>query len=307
MSIVCKNLTKYYGQQAALSDVSLNICDNCITALVGPNGAGKSTLIKLITGLIHPTCGYVTIDGYDVHTRHHQALQHLGAIVEWPSFYADLTARRNLEILSGGHGQAYEKKLSEVTDFLKIGNILDRKAGVLSTGQKQRLGIALALLPDSRCIILDEPTNGLDPSGIVEIRELISDYNRQFGVTVLISSHLLSEVEMICDNIIMIVDGKLKACGNLHELLGRKHSLRIVTGNMEETMEFLRRAFEQHAPWIASLPYFENGAINMEMPPGVEPYQVSDELFKACQHLQHFSCEQQKLEDFFLNNAGGKI
>ena len=111
MSIVCYNLSKKYGRKTALDNLSLTIADGKVTGLVGPNGAGKSTFIKLLTGLIFPTTGYVETDGFDVHTEHSEAMAHLGAIIEWPSFYPDLTARKNLAILSGGHGKKYEAKL----------------------------------------------------------------------------------------------------------------------------------------------------------------------------------------------------
>ena len=306
MSIECFNLSKRYGSKVALSDVSLEIADGKITGLVGPNGAGKSTLIKLMTGLIYPTEGFVRIDGYDVHAEHRQAMQKLGAIVEWPNFYTDLTGRRNLAILSGGHGPAYEKKLKEVTRFLNIDYALDRKTGVLSTGMKQRLGIALALLPDSQYIILDEPANGLDPEGIVEIRELIREYNRQFGVTVLISSHLLSEVEMICDELVMIIDGKLKACGNLQELLSEQRQIRVKTQTIEQCNLFLQQCFNEKRDWIKSAPELDEDGIFFRIPEDADPGLISTELFRAGFALSHFACENQNLEEFFLLKSGGE-
>ena len=306
MSIVCKDLSKYYGSKAALQNVSLQLKENCITGLVGPNGAGKSTLIKLITGLIHPSSGSVEIDNCNVHTQHRKALQHLGAIVEWPSFYADLSARRNLQIFSGGHGAAYEKKLAEVTSFLKIDHLLEKKVGVFSTGMKQRLGIALALLPNSKYIILDEPTNGLDPAGIVEIRQLISEYNRQYGITVLVSSHLLSEVEMICDDIVLIIDGQLRVSGALKDLLKRRR-LRIEALDCPGTMAFLQQARNENQPWAASAPELLDGAIYIDLMDDTPPHMVSEILFKAGFSLNYFGCEQRKLEDFFLSHTGRQL
>ena len=211
MSVECFCLTKRYGRKTALEDVSLEINDGGVTGLIGPNGAGKSTLIKLITGLIWPTEGFVLVDGYDAHREHVKAMRRIGAIIEWPSFIPDLTAGMNLDLFSGGHGKQYRAKRNEILRFMELESVLDRKVGAFSTGMKQRLGITLALLPDSEFIILDEPTNGLDPAGIVEIRQIIREYNRRFGVSVMVSSHLLSEVEQICDNLILIDDGKLKA------------------------------------------------------------------------------------------------
>ena len=305
MSIVCSHLTKTFGKKKALQDVSVKIADGKVTGLVGPNGAGKSTLIKLMTGLVYPTAGYVAIDNWDVHTDRLEALKHLGAVVEWPSFYPDLSARQNLAILSGGRGKAYREKLDAVTEFLKIGDILDRKAGELSTGMKQRLGIALALLPDSKYVILDEPTNGLDPSGIAEIRNLIRDYNRQSGVTILVSSHLLSEIEMICDELIMLVDGKLKVAGNLQKLLAGGRRIKVITDSPDATAAFLKQAFAAKEPWICSSPNYDGDGFTFLIPEDTDPGTVSTSLFKAGFALRHFAGEQLTLEDFFLKNAAG--
>jgi ABC-2 type transport system ATP-binding protein len=305
MSIACKNLSKNFGKKKALQDVSLQIADGKVTGIVGPNGAGKSTLIKLLTGLIYPSAGYAAIDGWDVHTERLEALKHLGAIVEWPSFYPDLTARQNLAILSGGRGKAYEEKLKSVTEFLNIHEILDRKAGELSTGTKQRLGIAFTLLPDSKYVILDEPTNGLDPNGIVEIRNLIRDCNRKSGVTIIVSSHLLSEIEMICDELVMIVDGKLKAAGNLKELLARGRRIKVVTTTPEKTSVFLKKAFENKELWINSPPRCDGEGFSFLIPENCDPAVVSGKLFQAGFAISHFAGEQLTLEDFFLKNAAG--
>ena len=305
MSIECFGLTKHFGRKIALSDISLDIEEGKITGLVGPNGAGKSTLIKLITGLIYPTSGVVHIDSFDVHAEHKEAMRKLGAIVEWPNFYADLSAKRNLDILSGGHGRKYEEKVAEVTRFLNIDKVLDRKAGFLSTGMKQRLGIALALLPDSKYIILDEPANGLDPAGIVEIRNLIHNYNREFGITVLVSSHLLSEIEMICDNIVMIVDGKLKAAGNLKELLNGSSRICIVTDKNDKAAAFLQNAFDCRKEWIASAPQCNDGVISFQIKQDTDVSSISRELFNAGFALSYFAKEKQNLEEFFLNRANG--
>lgn len=306
MSIECFCLTKRYGNKVALDDVSLEISEGKVTGLVGPNGAGKSTLIKLITGLIHPTEGFVRIDGFDVCAEHRQAMRRLGAIVEWPSFYCDLSARHNLAILSGGRGKEYGDKLAKVTRFLGLDRVLDKKVREFSTGMKQRLGIALALLPDSHYIILDEPANGLDPSGMREIRELIREYNRQFGVTVIISSHLLGEIEMICDDLILIMDGRLRAAGNLRELLDGSCVVRVVCDRMEQAAEFLKQAHDAGAPWIISAPETREGGIYFRSPGDEALASASAELFRAGFAISHFGRERQNLEEFFFNCTEGE-
>ena len=309
MSIECFNLTKHYGRKEALRDVSVEIREGGITGLIGPNGAGKSTLIKLITGLIYPTSGAVRIDGCDTIGQHLEAMDRLGAVVEWPSFYPDLSARKNLAILSGGYGKKYEAKVAEVTSFLGIKDVLDRKTGTFSTGMKQRLGIALALLPDSKYIILDEPANGLDPSGIVEIRNLICECSRRSGVTVLVSSHLLSEMELICDNVIMLVNGRLCAAGPLKELLSAHCKYRLVVKEHEKCFGFLRQSWEKGSAFMAGPPVADGRGIIFSPGKDVAPEEITMELFRNGFSLAHFAMEQETLEEFFISqrqNAGGE-
>lgn len=307
MSIECVSLTKRYGSKTALKDVTVTIREGRITGLVGPNGAGKSTLLKLMTGLVFPTAGYVSIDNYDVHTCHREAMSRLGAVVEWPGFYPDLTARQNLAVFTGGDGKAYKAKVEEITRFLNIHDVLDRKAGTFSTGMKQRLGIALAMLPDSKYIILDEPANGLDPEGIVEIRTLINECRTRAGVTVLVSSHLLSEIQAICDDVVMIVNGELRAAGSLTEILGGGPLLKIVPRQMEPTLDFLRNAFENGAPWISSAPAADGECITFAPGKG-EPSLVCEELCRKGLFFSHLALEERKLEEFYICSSpqGGK-
>ena len=300
MSIKCESLSKYFGKKAALKNVSVEIADHKITGLLGHNGAGKSTLIKLMTGLLYPDHGSVSIDGYDVHSEHKKAMAQLGAIIEYPNFYADLSARRNLAILSGGYGRSYEEKVAAVTEFLNIKNVLDKKVRTFSTGMKQRLGIALALLPDSRYIILDEPANGLDPSGIVEIRKLIKEYNRLFGITVLVSSHLLSEMEMICDDVVLLLNGQLKAAGSLKKLLTRQNYIAVKVDRMQDFRDFAQRSLTENCFWIDSAVELRQDKFFFRVPEGIAPETVADAIFRANFKLSHFSIEQQNLEDFFL-------
>ncbi len=299
MSVECFHLTKKYGAKTALNDVSLKISDGGVTGLVGPNGAGKSTFIKLVTGLLWPTEGGVLVDGFDVHRRHAAAMRRLGAVIEWPSFHTDLTARMNLRILSGGYGAAYEAKVGEIAKQLEIDGVLDTKVSVFSTGMRQRLGIALALLPDSKFIILDEPTNGLDPGGIVEIREIIRTCSRNAGVTVLVSSHLLSEIEQVCDNLVLISGGEIKACGRLGELLGGGMTVKIGTPAPEQALELLRR--REPAVQVArngdTLELHSEGVLD---PAGLNTLLVSNGI-----PVSRLESGRRNLEDFYLSKTQG--
>jgi ABC-2 type transport system ATP-binding protein len=149
MILSCKNLSKRFGKKLAVDNASFELESGDILGLIGPNGAGKSTLLKMIVGLIWPNSGSVNICGYDVYQQHRQAMANLGAIIEWPAFHDELTARTNLKILSGGRGKKYEQKLEDIAAFIDIKDYLDQKVSSFSTGMKQRLGIALTLLPAS--------------------------------------------------------------------------------------------------------------------------------------------------------------
>ena len=166
MLIETFSLTKRYGRKTVLEDVSFGMNAGEVVGLIGPNGAGKSTLIKLISGLIYPTSGKVMVDGYDVHSQHKIAFRKFGAIIEWPSFYADLTARQNLDLLSGGSGAAYQTRLQEVITLVGMERHLNSKVNTFSTGMKQRLGIALALLPDSQSLFWTSRPMGWIPAGL---------------------------------------------------------------------------------------------------------------------------------------------
>ena len=303
MSVECFCLTKRYGRRAVLDDVSLEINDGGVTGLIGPNGAGKSTLIKLITGLIWPTEGFVLVDGFDAHREHTKAMRRIGAVIEWPAFIPDLFARANLDIFSGGHGRAYREKRAEILRFMELESVLDRKVGSFSTGMRQRLGITLALLPDSEFIILDEPTNGLDPAGIVEIRQIIREYNRQFGVSVMVSSHLLSEVEQICDHLILIDGGRLKAWGEIGELLDSRPRLRLRTDRPESAAALLRRAVAGNALPPCGI---ENGPDGILLELGEScAGAVNRLLVENGFNVTHLAVERQTLENFFLKETAG--
>lgn len=245
MILCCENLSKRFGRKTAVDKASFDINSGDVLGLIGPNGAGKTTLLKMITGLIWPDSGSVKICGYDVYQQHKHAMANIGAIIEWPAFHEELTARTNLKILSGGYGKAYENKLSEIAEFIDIKGYLDQKVGGFSTGMKQRLGIALALLPDSKFIILDEPTNGLDPGGIIEIRSIVKEYNRQFGTTILITSHMLGEIENVCSKIVIINKGQIVASGAMTDLLENETCIEVVPDNVPESIKLIQGAVNE--------------------------------------------------------------
>ena len=207
MSTILKtaDLCKRFKGQDAVNHVSLNIERNKIYGLLGPNGAGKSTILKMISGILKPTSGKIEMNG---HEWCRSDLKKIGALIETPPLYENLTAFENLKVRTLALGIP-DSQIFKVLDTVQLSNTRKKKAGHFSLGMKQRLGIALALLADPELLILDEPTNGLDPMGIQELRELIRDFPKQ-GITVILSSHILSEVVQIADYIGIIASGKLE-------------------------------------------------------------------------------------------------
>lgn len=207
-----KELCKSFKKQKAVNKVSLNIMKGKVYGLLGPNGAGKSTTLKIITGVLKPTSGEIIFDGKP---WNREALSAIGALIENPPIYENLSARENLKIRAILLGVG-EKKIDEVLQIVSLTNTGNKKAGQFSLGMKQRLGIAMALLGNPGLLILDEPTNGLDPIGIEELRELIRSFPQQ-GITVILSSHILTEVQQVADYVGIISDGILGYEGPLEQ------------------------------------------------------------------------------------------
>lgn len=231
--VTTEHLTKKYKSFIAVNDVSLHIRKGSIYGFLGPNGAGKSTTMKMLLGLTAPTKGVFTIDGKQFPADRIPILKEIGSFIESPSFYANLTGRENLDIIR----RILELPKSAVDDALELvglSEFADRLAKKYSLGMKQRLGLAGALLGRPPILILDEPTNGLDPSGIHEIRNLIKSLPDLYDCTILISSHMLSEIELIADDIGILNHGHLLFEGSLDEL--RQYALQsgFASDNLED-------------------------------------------------------------------------
>jgi ABC-2 type transport system ATP-binding protein len=230
-------LTKVYGDRVAVSALEVNIPADSVTAFVGPNGSGKSTTIRMLLGLVRPTSGSGEVLGKDIR-RPASYVPRVGALVESPAFYPQLSARRNLEVLAvlGGINAS---RIAEVIEMVGLVSRQDDRYSTFSLGMKQRLGIAAALLPNPRLLILDEPGNGLDPSGIAALRLLLRRLC-EAGTSVLVSSHHLSELQQVADWVIMIRKGKLLYQGTLDDLLKRDHQVVIGPENPADLPELQR-------------------------------------------------------------------
>ncbi|EFQ58101.1 lantibiotic protection ABC transporter ATP-binding protein [Streptococcus downei] len=205
-------LTKKFGRQVAVKELSLQVEKNSVYGLLGPNGSGKSTTLKMITGMLRKTSGQILIDG---HEWGREDLENIGALIESPPLYENLTARENLKVRTLMLGLP-DGRIDEVLKIVDLTNTGKKRAGQFSMGMKQRLGIAIALLNNPKLLILDEPTNGLDPIGIQELRDLIRSLSEQ-EITVIISSHILSEIQMIADHIGIIANGVLGYQDRIHQ------------------------------------------------------------------------------------------
>lgn len=225
--IETKALCKQYGPHTAVDHVELHVPQGCVYGFIGPNGAGKSTTMKMLLGLIHPTAGRVRLLGQELTEKSRlPLLRQTGSLIESPAGYLHLTAQENLEIVADLKG-APHKDIGRVLDIVHLTQDRNRRVGQYSLGMKQRLGIAMALLGSPKLLILDEPTNGLDPAGIQEMRALIRNMPAATGATVLISSHLLGEMEQMVEQVGIIDHGHILFEGPLTEL--QRHSRGNVT------------------------------------------------------------------------------
>lgn len=233
-SIETKNLTKSYKDFTAVSDLNLHIPKGTVYGFLGPNGAGKSTTMKMFLGLTQPTSGSFTIDGKSYPEDRMQILKEVGSFIEAPAFYGNLTGEENLDILRKILGLP-KSAVSDALELVGLTQFKNRQAKKYSLGMKQRLGLAGALLGNPPILLLDEPTNGLDPVGIHEIRSLIRSLPERFDCTVLVSSHLLAEIELMADNVGILNHGRLLYEGTLDGLRQQAAAQGYPTDHLEDT------------------------------------------------------------------------
>lgn len=206
--VIVENLNKYYGKRHILKDISFEIKRNEIVGFIGPNGAGKSTTMKCLCSLVIPDSGKIVIDGHDLFKDRENALSCQASLIENPGLYHDMTGRKNLELISRMRNIPKDR-VREIEDFTNLGSRLDIKVSQYSMGMKQRLGLGIALLSKPKFLILDEPSNGLDPKGIIDLRNTLEELIKTEDISILFSSHQLGEVEKLANRIICINNGKI--------------------------------------------------------------------------------------------------
>lgn len=237
--IELRNLQKAFAGKPALHDLSLEVRRGEIFGLLGHNGAGKSTTLGILLGQVFPNGGEAFVDGVSVQRERARALARTGAIFEAPRFYDYLSGWRNLEIYTSYSARVPKEKIAEAVETVGLTKRIGDKVGTYSQGMRQRLGLAQALLPENELILLDEPTNGLDPEGIHEMRLLIQQLNRDRGITVLFCSHLLVEVEQLCDRVAILNQGNKVFDGRWAELDSDRHQVRFEVDAWEKAAPLL--------------------------------------------------------------------
>ena len=233
-------LKKVFGAVCAVDGVSLMVRRGQVYGFLGPNGSGKTTTIGMILGLLHPTAGTVRLFGELLTPYNTRPLQRVGALIGAPALLPYLSARQNLELLARLSPETLPARIEAVLELAGLKMDARRRAGQFSTGMKQRLGIAMSLLHEPELLILDEPTNGMDPAGMYEIRNLLARLSSR-GVTVFISSHLLHEIEQICDRVAVLMQGRLVAEGDVADLLGANKTVKLRVASPTRTVELLKQ------------------------------------------------------------------
>ncbi len=238
--LIADRLTKVIGKRTIVDEVSFSLPPGEVFGFLGPNGAGKTTTIRMLVGLIRPTAGRVTICGFDVRHDFEKAMRNVGCIVENPALYRFMTGRENLEHFARMLGVA-ETEVERVAELVSLAHRLDQRVGTYSLGMRQRLGVAQAMLGNPRVLILDEPANGLDPAGIREIRELLRGVARERQMSVFVSSHLLAEIELMCDRVAIIHHGRILREGSVPELISSRREMEFRVGDVGRAAEIVRQ------------------------------------------------------------------
>lgn len=296
------NITKKYGEQLAVDNVNMTIKKGDIYGFIGQNGAGKTTLIRLITGLIHKSGGEIELLGANEENELNKARTMVGSLIESPSFYTNMTARENLEVSRLVRNIPWKKCIDEVLELVGLKDVEKKKVKNFSLGMRQRLGIANALMGNPKLLILDEPINGLDPMGIVEIRELLKKINKEKDMTILISSHILSELSELATTYGIISNGKL-----IEEITAKQLS--------EKCRQYIDLKVDNTA----------RAVILLERELGISDYEVlEDSNIKVFSNLDNvgevnsllsrsgiivesISVKGENLEEYFMNKVGGVL
>ena len=292
----CDNLCKSFGKKQILKNISLELKQGDILGFIGPNGAGKTTTIKLILGLQSIDSGTVEINGYDIKKNFEKAILGVGTIVENPDLYMYLTGYENLKLIKNLYKNVDENRIKEVVKLVKLEQRINDKVSKYSLGMRQRLGIAQAILHKPNLLILDEPTNGLDPEGIKELRDLLKNLAKKEKMGIVISSHNLSELESFCNKVTIIKNGEIVETSSINEVKKVEQSYIIEIDNITDLDKILSFPIEKINETLFKLHINKN-----EVP------QVIKKLVEANKKVYSVKEETLTLEDAFLKKTGGNV
>ncbi len=298
-ALAARNLTKVIGDRTIVDDVSFELQPGEVFGFLGPNGAGKTTTIRMLVGLIRPTAGSVEICGFDIRREFEKAMRCIGCIVENPDLYRFMTGRENLQHFSRMLGLD-RSEIERVAELVNLDHRLDQRVGTYSLGMRQRLGIAQAMLGSPRVLILDEPSNGLDPAGIREIRELLRRLATERGLAVFVSSHLLGEVELMCDRVAIIHRGRILKDGPVKNLISNRRAMEFKVNDVTRAL----RVFEQSGA-RATPPASGDHAVLVAIEEDDAPPLVAS-LVREGIEVFHARPKIQTLEEMFIEVTGGE-
>ncbi len=294
-----KDLKKSFGKRKVIDGISLEVKEGEIYGFLGPNGSGKTTTIKMILRLIDADSGEIKVNGYDTKKQFEKAMEYIGAIVENPDMYRYMTGRDNLK-LHARIRNVDSKRIDEVLELVELKERADEKVGKYSLGMKQRLGLALTLLHKPKVLILDEPTNGLDPAGIKKLRDILKEISHKEGVAVFVSSHILSEMQLMCDKVAVIDNGKIVKTEEIAKVEEEKTEIvELRVKEVEKAVQILKEKYEIE-PKVEKN-HIEITILTEQLPKVVKELAINDVEIKAVIPKEH------TLEDIFFDaTKGGK-
>ena len=295
-TLLARDLRKVIGPKTIVDGVSLDIPAGEVFGFLGPNGAGKTTTIRMLVGLIKPTAGTITICGYDLRRDFEAAMRQIGCIVETPDLYRFMNGRENLEHFARMLGVG-ASEIDRVAELVGLSHRLDQRVGTYSLGMRQRLGIAQALLGNPQLLILDEPANGLDPAGIREIRTLLRRLATERDMAIFVSSHLLAEVELMCDRVAIIHRGQILKEGDVRELISSRREMELRVDDVDRAALLLAEKNVVHT--------VNDGVIDVAIDEADAPPLVA-ELVRNGVAIFHAQRKVHTLEELFLETTGGE-
>ena len=285
------NLTKKIKKKQIIKGISLEINEGEVIGFLGPNGSGKSTTLRMIVGLSKPTSGYIEICGYSIKNDYVKAMSNVGCIIEEPNLYNYMSGYKNLEMLGSMSKGVTKKSIDDAVELVGMENRIHDKVAIYSMGMKQRIGLAQALIHKPKLLILDEPTNGLDPQGIHDFREVVKGLAKEKNISVLISSHLISEVQMMCDKVSIINKGKIIRDGPLDEMISTGE-VYWVLNDLKKGQKLLKEFF-----CVGSIIHKEQLIALIDLK---ELTRINKKFIESGIDLEYVGTKKKTLEDLFL-------